>query len=182
MNFPDFQRYMREVGCNDRAIGYVYRLVGSLVHLYPWIDSDELLTLSLEMVPRALDTYNPTRGASFATHLTTVARNACKSYIRKLVLYRMREKQFFVDGGSFVNTTDPVSAATYSDEVDTLFQVLSPFAQQLFVLTLRTAPRRFSMKQARRYLQVSASSASHLFNEIRYSASMILEGVCPGER
>ena len=179
MNTIQFCRDMIELGCSETQANRVLRLVYRLGQSYPSVNLENLLVLSLEMVPRGLSTYQPDRPASLTTHLITVVRNACISMLKKEELQRRRFGAMLDDSLDIADDTNPPALVSFEDSLDELSKVLSPFAWRMLQLILASAPVTLSYQRACETLGLSAAGVYHLREEIRYAAGVVIESSDP---
>lgn len=179
MNIVQFCKDMVELGCTETQANRVLRLVYRLSQSYPTTSLEELLVLSLEMVPRVFSTYRSDRPASLTTHLITVVRNACISILKKEELRRRRSGVTLDDSQDVADNTSPLTLVSFEDSLDELSRVLSPFAWRMLQLILTSAPATLSYQKACETLGLSAAGVYHLREEIRHAASVVMESSDP---
>ncbi len=173
MNDVEFARSMLVLDCNEHDAYCVFRMVSSLRRNYSWVSVDELLAWCLSMVPRAKDTYDSSR-ARFTTHLVTVSRNACLSFLHREEVQHRRAIRLKEDLGRMTAISESDGSADYRDALEVLSRVLSPYAERLFALIRQSAPRRLTDREACDTLRLGVTSVSHLRREVSRAVALVL--------
>ena len=178
LDSAEFSRLAMSLGCPVKAATAILRMANRLQQSCLSVTMDDLLTLSLEMIPRALNTHRADRQASVTTHIVTVVRNACVSLLSKERQHASREMNTIHEQPDGLFTHSPFLQAAYQDRLDLLEQILSPYAWRMFVLIRRSVPASLSGRAVGEQLDLSATSVHHLRDEIRAAVSAVFD--CSG--
>ena len=175
LDSAEFSRLAMSLGCPAKAVTAVLRMTNRLRQSCLSVTMDDLLTLSLEMIPRALNTHREGGRASVTTHIVTVVRNACVSLLSKERQHASREINAIHEQPDTLFTLGPSLQAAYQDKLDLLERILSPYAWRMFVLVRHSVPVTLSSRVVGEQLGLSATSVHHLRDEIRVAVGVVFD-------